>query len=133
MTDLSTLNWLAIIVAAISSIIVGGVWYGPLFGKIWMEENGFAADDVADAKGPIIKTIIANGIVALTMAYLMPVMGLSGWYQGAYLGATLALFIQGAGSYQNYAFERKSNRLFFIHLGNSVLGMGVMGAILGSM
>jgi hypothetical protein len=38
------LNWLAIIAAVISSIAVGLLWYGPLFGSAWMKEMGVPAD-----------------------------------------------------------------------------------------
>ena len=30
---ISALNWLAVLVAAVSAFVVGGIWYGPLFGK----------------------------------------------------------------------------------------------------
>jgi hypothetical protein len=34
--DTILINWWAILVAAIVSIIIGSIWYGPLFGKLWM-------------------------------------------------------------------------------------------------
>ena len=35
-------NYLAVVVAAISSFVLGGLWYSPvLFGKAWMRESGF--------------------------------------------------------------------------------------------
>ena len=33
-------NLLTILVAASTGFLVGGLWYGPLFGKAWMEEHG---------------------------------------------------------------------------------------------
>jgi len=43
--DISTLNFLAIGVSAISSFILGGLWYSPLmFGKAWMEETGITEE-----------------------------------------------------------------------------------------
>ena len=37
--DFSTINWLAILVAAVSSFAVGSVWYAkPIFGSIWQKE-----------------------------------------------------------------------------------------------
>ena len=37
---MSTINWLAILVAAISAFVVGGIWYSPLmFGNAWMKDN----------------------------------------------------------------------------------------------
>jgi hypothetical protein len=39
--DISQVNFLAVFVAALSSFVIGGVWYSPImFAKPWMEENG---------------------------------------------------------------------------------------------
>ena len=36
--EMGTINWLAVLVAGISSFVVGGIWYSPgLFGKAWMK------------------------------------------------------------------------------------------------
>ncbi len=32
-----TINYLAVLVCAIVSMIIGSIWYGPLFGKQWMK------------------------------------------------------------------------------------------------
>lgn len=33
-----TINYIAVLVCAIASMVIGFVWYGPLFGKVWMRE-----------------------------------------------------------------------------------------------
>jgi hypothetical protein len=38
------LNGLAIAAAAASTIVIGFLWYGPLFGAAWMKEMGVAPD-----------------------------------------------------------------------------------------
>lgn len=41
--DFSKINYLAVLVAAISTFLIGGLWYSPLlFGKAWMNANGFS-------------------------------------------------------------------------------------------
>ena len=40
MTDISQLNYLAIFVAAVSTFLLGSLWYAPfLFGKAWLEDG----------------------------------------------------------------------------------------------
>ena len=34
------LNWLAIVAAAVSAFVLGGLWYGPLFKHAWCREAG---------------------------------------------------------------------------------------------
>jgi hypothetical protein len=43
-----SLNWLPILVAAISTMVVGFLWYSPLlFAKSWMREMGYDPNDKA--------------------------------------------------------------------------------------
>ena len=40
----------AVFAAAVSSFLLGGVWYGPLFGKAWNAAAGMDDDMAADAR-----------------------------------------------------------------------------------
>ena len=43
--NLHTLNVWAVLVAALSAFLIGGLWFSPvLFGSAWKRANGFAAD-----------------------------------------------------------------------------------------
>jgi len=44
------LNYLAIIAAAIASMLIGWLWYGPLFGKQWMKLAGLKKSDMKKMK-----------------------------------------------------------------------------------
>ena len=44
-------NYLAVLVAAIVSMVIGGLWYSPLlFGNVWMKLSGITQKDVEKAK-----------------------------------------------------------------------------------
>lgn len=125
------LNYLAILVAAVGGFMVAGLWYSnSLFAQDWMTENNFTAADLADPKPAMIKSFISTLLLAFGLAVLLRLTGTTGWLHGAAFGTILAIFIHGAAAYPNYAFEQKSLRLFLIHLGNSIFGLMVMGAIL---
>ena len=38
------INYGAVVGAAVASMILGSLWYGPLFGKPWMAAMGFTKD-----------------------------------------------------------------------------------------
>ena len=38
------MNWMAIVVAVVVAFAVGGLWYGPLFGKPWAKLMGMKMD-----------------------------------------------------------------------------------------
>ena len=45
--DASNINYFAVIVAALSTFLLGGLWYSPLlFGKAWMRANNFKEEDL---------------------------------------------------------------------------------------
>jgi hypothetical protein len=39
------INFLAVLVAAIAAMLIGGLWYGPLFSRLWMEGMGWDLND----------------------------------------------------------------------------------------
>ena len=41
------INWLAVVAAALSMFVVGGLWYSPvLFGAVWLRATGFTEEQV---------------------------------------------------------------------------------------
>ena len=49
-TAFSNLNWLAIVVAAVSSFALGSLWYSALmFQKPWMKANNFTDESIEGA------------------------------------------------------------------------------------
>ncbi|HTH55876.1 MAG TPA: DUF1761 domain-containing protein [Cyclobacteriaceae bacterium] len=127
------LNYLAILVSAISTFLLGGLWYSPaVFGKAWMRENGFTEESLKGAN--MIKifgiSILLAIISAINLAMFMgpesdPTMGaLWGFLAGA---GWVATFVG-----MHYLFERKSFILFLINAGFSVVALTIMGVILAA-
>ena len=45
---MSAVNILAVLIAAVSSFLLGGLWYSPaLFGKAWQREVGLTDEQLA--------------------------------------------------------------------------------------
>src|SRR6185295_17826416 len=45
--DFGKINYFAVLVAALSTFVLGGLWYSPLlFGKAWMRTNNFSDSDL---------------------------------------------------------------------------------------
>src|SRR5437870_4090218 len=67
-------NYLAVLVCAIASMVVGFVWYGPLFGKSWMRSLGLDPMDTMRMKEMQSKAMpgyVAMFIGSLVMAYVL--------------------------------------------------------------
>lgn len=127
------LNYLAILVAALSSFLIGGIWYSPaVFGVAWMKENGLTEEKLKERSMPkvfglaFLLALIASFNLVM---FLGPDTDIS---SGALYG-----FLAGIGWVAtfvgtHYLFEKRSLRLFLINAGYSVVALTVMGLILGA-
>ncbi len=127
----ASVNWLAVIVATLSTFVLGAIWYGPLFGKAWMAEHGYTEEDLKDANmGKIYGT-------AFVLEFIM-VANLAFFIQGVGLGeSVLYAFLTGFGWVAmaigvNYLFSRNSIKLWFIDAFYFVVSFTIMGVILGA-
>lgn len=126
-------NWLAVLVAALSTFLIGGLWYSPaVFGKAWMKENGFTEESMKGSN--MVKifglAFILGLIASVNLAMFLGPTGDAS--MGAFYG-----FLAGFGWVAtfvgtHYLFERKSFKLFLINAGYSVVSLTVMGTILGA-
>jgi uncharacterized protein DUF1761 len=130
--DMSTINWIAVLVAGISAFVLGGVWYSPaLFGKAWMTENNLTPDDVKKGnKGKIFGwSFILSLVMAVNLAMFLntPEMDLS---QGIVYGILTGVWIF-CGIAIVALFEQKTARYIFVNGGYMLVALGLMGAIIG--
>lgn len=128
------LNYLAIALAALSTFLIGGLWYSPaIFGKAWMKENGFKEEDMKDAN--MIKIFGLAFLLALISAVNLAMF--MGPEKDVTMGAAYG-FAAGFGWVAtfvgtHYLFERKSFKLFLINAGYSVVALTIMGVIIVAM
>jgi hypothetical protein len=62
------INYWALLVAAVIQIVLGFLWYGPLFGKPWMKMMGFTRESMEKAKA---KGMTTSYIVMLVSTFIM--------------------------------------------------------------
>jgi hypothetical protein len=66
------INYYAVLVVAIVNMILGFVWYGPLFGKTWASMMGYNEQTMSEAKAKgMTKTYAIMAIGALVMSYVL--------------------------------------------------------------
>lgn len=130
--DFSTVNWLAVLVATASAFVVGGLWYGPLFGKAWMNEMGFTEEELKEANMAKIYGIafVLEFIMALNLAMFI---GDSSISQGAFYGFLTGFGWVALAMGVNALFSRTSFKLWFINSFYFVVLFTLMGVILTAM
>lgn len=125
-------NWLAILVAALAGFVVGGVWYGPLFSKVWMRESGVNMEKARSVnKVKLFGTVfVLNLISAFSLA--MFIGENVTWRFGLFAGFMAGLTFVSTALAVIYLFEARSIRLWLINAGYQVVIFSLMGAILGA-
>ncbi|MDP4537913.1 DUF1761 domain-containing protein [Alkalimonas collagenimarina] len=131
---METINYMAIVAAAVSAFLIGGLWYSPLlFGKAWMKEMGFTDADLQ--QGNMAKIFGLAFIFTLIMAFCLAMFlndASIGASEGAFYG-----FLAGFGWIffalaVNSLYERRSWRYSLINGGYWTVVFTLMGFILGA-
>jgi len=132
--DFSTINYFAVLAAALSTFILGGLWYSPLlFGKAWMRANNFTdADLLAFSKARMFGwSFLFSLVMSLNLAMFLadPTTNVTwGMAAGGLAGfgwVAMAIAIIGV-------FENKSWKYIAINGGYMTVAFVIMGAIIGA-
>ena len=135
--DLSTINWLAVVVAAAAFFALGAIWYGPLFGKAWQKGVGLSDEDLKGANmGKLFgSAFIMALIISFGMAMFFfgfgpnPDMNAG---MGAMYGVMTGIFFIFPSTAMNYLFSRKSTSLIMIDSLYHIVAYTIVGVILGA-
>ncbi len=129
----------AMFIATVASMILGSLWYGPIFGKQWIKMMGWSKKDIQKGmsdKSSMYRSyaiaLITSLLTALVMGIAVRVSTLYGAYSGACLGALLWLGFVATTSISNVLWEGKPWRLWILNQSYTLLNFMVVGAIMGA-
>ncbi|MHA6730048.1 DUF1761 domain-containing protein [Devosia sp. A369] len=127
------INWLAVIAAALSMFVIGGVWYSPLlFDKAWRRAASLSEADLARGNPALIfgTAFVLSLLMAANLAFFIagPTTTLS-FAIGAAVAAGLGWATLSVGILT--LFERRPLSYFLINGGYLTISFAVMGLILG--
>ena len=131
-TAIQNLNWLAVIAAAFSTFLLGGLWYSPLlFEKRWLNANNFNQEDLKKRKMPMVfgLSFLLSFIMSLNLALFIGqedvVFGTIVGFMTGFGWVALAIGIISL-------FESRSLKYVLINGGYMIVSFTIMGAILGA-
>lgn len=132
--ELAHLNWLAVIAATIVTMALGTVWYGPLFGKKWMQLEGLTKKEVDNADG-MPQVYAQMGVIALltsiVMAVLAGMLGVTTVSEALLLGLLVGVVLRGATHYIHDGFSHRKPGVTFIHASYDVAVIVLVTLIVG--
>lgn len=134
-------NYVGVLLAALATMVLGFLWYGPLFGKQWIAMMGWSKADIEKAKAKGMSkeyTIMTLG--ALVMAY---VLSHSLTFASTYTQTTgsAAGFMVGFWTWLGFVvpvtlgtvlWEGKPWKLWVLNAGYYLVALVLMGIILAA-
>lgn len=129
-------NYLAVLVCGVISMIIGFVWYSPiLLGRTWMEEIDKSEEDLKKDFNPA-KTygiaFLCNLFIAFSLSQVMAHSNVSTVASGIRLSFLCWFGFILAPMIINSMFEGKSIKLLLVDSGHHLIVILIFGIILGA-
>ena len=128
-------NLLAVLVAGIVPMVVGSLWYGPIFGKRWLALMEMTADEIQEGFNPVRAyglSFLLSLVTAFVLAQLIAEVGGGSAMIGVHV-ALMALvgFVLPVAN-QSVTFEKRKPGLAWLNVaynGVALVGQAVVIAL----
>jgi Protein of unknown function (DUF1761) len=126
------IDWLAVLVSAVVTFVLGGVWYGPLFERIWRAAEGRTEASPGRQKHPAFVYGLSFVLMLIAAAALAVAIGpdpsvINSVCFGLLVGVGWVATSFGV----NYLFAGRRLALFAVDAGYNVVLFALMGLIIG--
>ncbi len=129
------INYISVVISAVAMMVLGFLWYGPLFGKQWMKLVGMTKADLDAAKKKgMTKQYAIMALSALVLSYGFDHVLL------AFNTTTISMALQGAfWTWLSFIatvllgqvlWLNKSWKLYLLDTGYYLVGLGIIGIVL---
>lgn len=126
---MSEVNYLAVIAAAASSFVLGGLWYGPLFKVAWCREAGIDPARKPAHPGAVFGAAFVLSVLAAYVFALF--LGVKPVADAVAVGAVVGVCWVATSFGINYLFAQRSLKLWCIDAGYHTLQFMLYGLVLG--
>lgn len=133
MIEISVNIW-AVLISSLVLMVLGFLWYGPVFGKTWMKLSGISQKDIEEAKSQMSKTYALSTLGALVisfvLAYFVQFLEARSAVSGAMIGFWIWLGFVATTMLNSVLYEGKPMMLYALNTGYYLVALPIMGAIL---
>ena len=132
------INWIAVLLAAISTMVVGSIWYGPLFGKAWAKLAKVKKDPNITGVRVFLMyfgAFIGSAVTATVLAIFTVIV--ANYFAGDFLksalwtGLILWAGFTAARIHMHDLFEGRRKKLTLLNMTHELVTIEVMALIIG--
>jgi hypothetical protein len=132
MNRFELVNWASVFVASLAGFAIGGLWYGPLFSRLWSRLTGINEDTPRRVPAPVLFAAAwAFNFIAASGIALQNGARTSLWF-ALHIGLLSAVFFIAPALGMFYMFEKRPWKLWLVNAGYQVVNFSAMGAIIGA-
>lgn len=132
------INYLAVLLSAVVSMIIGSLWYSPImFGNIWMKSGGLTQKDMEKAKkkgmGKLyFAAFIGALVIAFILAHFVQYVTANNFVEGMQTGFWLWLGFVAPVLLGSVLWESKPVKYYLINVAYWLVNLILMGGILAA-
>ena len=128
------INYLAVGVAALVTILIGAVWYSPLlFGNLWLKANGYTQEQMREKTGrALMVSLFCYLVMAFVLSVLVSYADVSTVLQGAFLGFLVWIGFLATLGLTAHVYSEKPLSIYVIDAGYQLVYAVAMGVILAA-
>ena len=130
-----SINYWAVLAAAVANMVLGFLWYGPLFGAQWMKLTNIDKSKIDDAKKKGMSKIYALAfltsiVMSFILAYFLRYVQAGTILEGIILAFLLWIGFFATTQLGSVLWEGKSAKLYFLNTLYYLASLCIMSIIL---
>ncbi|MEV7660870.1 DUF1761 domain-containing protein [Paenarthrobacter sp. NPDC089316] len=137
LSHISQINWIAVLLAFVSSMVIGFLWYMPaVLGRRWMQAIGKTEDDLKNIEGGAgiwVPMMLAAAVTSILLAILVSALELNTFWAAGVFALILSVVFRAGGHVIHNGFAGRPSAVTVIDSGHDIVAMTVAGAIIGAM
>lgn len=128
------INWWALLAAVASTMVIGSLWYGPLFGKMWMRLSGLNRESMKSMPLSALQAMVGGVLSSLVSSYvLFHFVNYFGVFDvGGALSLAFWIWLGFVATMQlgSFLWEGRPFKLFVLNAAQSLVSLSVAAVLL---
>jgi len=129
MISFTSVNWLAVLLGTVVSMALGALWYGPLFGQLWLKLIGKTEEELDPNPTIYIKTAIVAFIGMLALNVVVVTFGATTFLSGLVIAAFIFIGIGATTTFVYTTFEGPPEKVWLLYVAYHLVVYLIMGGV----